>query len=324
VVDVLEIHGERVMPGETRRIELPVARLPIHTMLHLPVTVVRGRRDGARLWLSAALHGDELNGMEIIRRILERLQPERMQGTLIAVPIVNVFGFILQSRYLPDRRDLNRAFPGSKRGSLASQLAHLFMDQVVSRCTHGIDLHTAAPPRNNLPQVRCNMKHPETRRCAEAFGAPVVLHGAGPKGTLRGAASSRGIPTLLYEAGESLRFDEQSIEIGVEGVLRVMGALEMLRRTDVPKRRASLYSERSSWVRAAQSGVLYMNTMLGARVRAHEPLAVITDPFGDAKVPVASPFDGVVVGQTNNALVHRGDGLLHVAALKRSESRTSR
>ena len=278
-------------------------------------------RDGARLWLSAALHGDELNGMEIIRRLLERLQPERMRGTLIAVPIVNVFGFILQSRYLPDRRDLNRAFPGSRRGSLASQMARLFMDEVVSRCTHGIDLHTAAPPRTNLPQIRCNMRHPETRRCAEAFGAPVVLHGAGPKGTLRGAASARGIPVLLYEAGESLRFDEQAIETGVDGVLRVMGALEMLRRADVPKRKTSLRSERSSWVRAAQSGVLYMQTSLGERVRAHETLAEITDPFGEARVSVAAPFDGIVVGQTTNALVHRGDALVHVAAIPHGASR---
>ena len=163
-------------PGTLVTLELPVANLPIHTMLHLPLTVVNGADDGPRLLLSAALHGDELNGMEIIRQVLDLVRPESLRGLLLCAPIVNVFGFVNQSRYMPDRRDLNRAFPGSKSGSLASQLARLFLDEVVSRCSYSIDLHTAAPPRTNLPQVRCNLDDPETRRCAEAFGAPIRIN----------------------------------------------------------------------------------------------------------------------------------------------------
>jgi len=316
VAHSLSIGGETVGPGESLRLEIPVARLPIHTMLHLPVSVVNGRRDGPRLWLSAALHGDELNGTEIIRRVLERLRPRELRGAVLAVPIVNVFGFILQSRYLPDRRDLNRFFPGSKRGSLASQLAHLFMTEIVARCTHGIDLHTAAPPRINHPQIRGNLQHRETRRCAEAFGAPIMLHGAAPKGSLRAAAVARRIPVLLYEAGEPLRFNEEAIQIGVDGVMRVMAALHMIPRSAAPKSHPSLRAGRSSWVRALQSGIVYKDVALGQEVRAHQRLVAITDPFGETRVEIMAPFAGVVIGMTTNALVHRGDAVAHVAALR--------
>ncbi|MFW6198438.1 MAG: M14 family metallopeptidase, partial [Acidobacteriota bacterium] len=166
-VEVFEIGGERVAPGETRRLDLPVARLPTQQMLSLPVKVLHGSRPGPRLWLSAAIHGDEVNGVEIIRRVLDAVRPEELAGTVVAVPIVNVFGFVQQSRYLPDRRDLNRSFPGSRRGSLAARLARLFLTEVVERCSHGIDLHTGSLHRSNLPQVRGDLDDPETRRCAE-------------------------------------------------------------------------------------------------------------------------------------------------------------
>ncbi|MEQ8963814.1 MAG: succinylglutamate desuccinylase/aspartoacylase family protein, partial [Coleofasciculus sp. C2-GNP5-27] len=155
--ETLTIGGITVAPGERKRTEIPVARLPTQTLLSLPITVINGVEAGPRLWISAAIHGDEINGVEIIRQVLERINPSQLHGVLIAVPIVNVFGFIEQSRYLPDRRDLNRSFPGSPRGSLASRLADLFMTEVVSRCTHGIDLHTAAQHRTNLPQIRANL-----------------------------------------------------------------------------------------------------------------------------------------------------------------------
>jgi len=307
------VGGEEVAPGETVRLELPVARLPTHTQLSLPVTVVNGASEGTRLWLSAALHGDELNGMEIIRRVLERVDARRMAGLLIGVPIVNVIGFINQSRYLPDRRDLNRSFPGSSRGSLASLMAHLFMTEVVSRCTHGLDLHTAAPPRTNLPQVRGNLDDPEIRRCAEAFGAPILVHGLGPPGTLRAAAGRQGRTVLLYEAGEPLRFNDEAIEIGVTGVLRVMGELGMIRDAPARLRTPGRVARRTTWVRAPQSGVIYLEVGLGERVARRAHLARITDPLGGRPVEVRAPWDGVVIGHTNNPLVHRGDGILHLA-----------
>ncbi len=174
-----------VEPGQCQRLELPIARLPTHTMLSLPITIVNGVQPGPRLWLSAAIHGDEINGVEMIRQVLAQVDPGQLKGTLIAVPIVNVFGFIEQSRYLPDRRDLNRSFPGSSRGSLASRLAHLFMQEVVSRCTHGIDLHTASQHRTNWPQIRANLQDRETHRCAQAFGTPVIIHAATRDGGAR-------------------------------------------------------------------------------------------------------------------------------------------
>ncbi|MBZ0267267.1 succinylglutamate desuccinylase/aspartoacylase family protein [bacterium] len=308
------IGGHEIAPGRMEQIQLPAARLPIHTMLELPVTVVNGSGDGTRLWLSATLHGDELNGMEIIRRVIERLDPASMKGLLIAVPIVNVFGFINQSRYLPDRRDLNRSFPGSRRGSLAGQLAWLFMSEVVAHCTHGIDLHTAAPPRTNLPQVRTDLSLPENRRLAEAFRAPIFVHGAGPAGTLRGAAGRRGKSVILYEAGEPLRFNDEAIEIGVAGVLRAMAALDMIEaQPPAPRGREA---GRTKWIRAPQSGVIYLEAKLGDVVEHRERIARITDPLGGSGVDVRAPMSGIVIGHTNHPLVHRGDGIVHVAERK--------
>ncbi len=305
-----------VPAGEGALVELPVAQLTTHTMVDLPLTVINGARDGARLWLSAALHGDELNGMEIVRRVLQRVFATKLNGLLLAAPIVNVFGFINQSRYLPDRRDLNRSFPGSRRGSLAARLAHLFMREVVSRCSHGIDLHTASPPRTNLPQIRGDFTDRETRRIAEAFRAPIMLHGLARSGTLRSAATRRGIKVLLYEAGEPLRFNPEAIEIGVAGILRVMGELRMI--DGGPKRRptACLEATRSLWVRAPQSGVIYLEAALGGKVKKGDLLARVTDPLGGAADEVRAPFSGIVIGHTNNPLVHRGDGVLHLGALK--------
>jgi len=314
--DYFEIAGEKLAPGQMKRLEIPVARLPIHTMLHLPVTVIHGTPKGQRLWLSAALHGDEIIGMEIVRRVLEKIESKKIEGTLIAAPIVNVFGFINQTRYLPDRRDLNRSFPGSLRGSLASRLAHLLMTEIVARCTHGIDLHSASPPRINLPQVRANLEDPETRRCAEAFAAPVMLQSSAPKNTLRDTAAKMGKRVLLYEAGEPHRFSASAIKVGVEGILRVMAALDMIDHQSAPAalNKESKFLRRSRWIRAPQSGIFYLEVKLGQRVEKKEKLGVVTDPFGKTARKVAAPFNGLVISHTNRPLVHQGDGILHIAS----------
>ena len=187
----IKIAGDEVAPCQVKQIQIPVAKLPTQTMMSLPVTVINGKEDGAKLWLSAAIHGDEINGVEIIRRVVSLINPQRLKGCVVAVPIVNVFGFIEQSRYLPDRRDLNRSFPGSESGSLASRLAELFMREIVANCTHGIDLHTAAIHRINLPQVRANLEDEETRQCAIAFNTPVMIHATTRDGSLRQAASKK-------------------------------------------------------------------------------------------------------------------------------------
>ena len=205
MAEELRINGENVLPGSSVTLELPLPELYTRTPMTMPVQVRRGKRPGPCLFVCAAVHGDELNGIEIIRRLMKRRALSRVRGTIIAVPIVNVYGVIERSRYLPDRRDLNRSFPGSGRGSLAARVADLFMTEIVARCTHGIDLHTGAMHRGNLPQVRGNLDHEETLRLARLFGVPVLINADVRDGSLREAAAARGIPMLLYEAGEALR-----------------------------------------------------------------------------------------------------------------------
>ena len=220
--------GVEVPAGRRHELSLPISQLVTGADVTLPVHVLHGREDGPTVWVSAAIHGDEVAGVEIVRRVLERLQPTHLRGTLLAVPIVNVLGVMAGDRYLPDRRDLNRSFPGSARGSLASRIAHLMMTEVIGRCTVGIDLHTGADRRSNLPQIRCDLEDPQTRALAEAFGAPVLFHARLRDGSLRAAARETGARVLLYEAGEAWRFDEYAIAPGVDGVLRVLAALDMV------------------------------------------------------------------------------------------------
>lgn len=261
----IEIAKEIIPPGELRRLDIPVSRLSTQTLLSLPVTVINGSEPGPKLWLSAAIHGDELNGVRIISEVLARIEPAKLRGTIIAVSIVNVFGFIEQSRYLPDRRDLNRSFPGSETGSLASRLANLFMREVVNRSTHGIDLHTAAVHRINLPQIRANLEDEATYRCAKAFGAPIIMHATTRDGSLRQAATKQGIPVLLYEAGEALRFDRQAIEVGVAGIMRVMDCLSMYQFDTILPVSASIETRQSKWVRASRAGIFYLEVELGEK-----------------------------------------------------------
>jgi len=311
----LQIGGESIPPGGRATIALPVPQLYTHTPLTMPVQVVRGRRDGPRLFVCAAVHGDELNGVEIIRRLLRRPALARLRGTLIAIPIVNVYGLLHQSRYLPDRRDLNRSFPGSERGSLTAKVADRFMTEIVTKCTHGIDLHTAANHRDNLPQIRGNLDDPETLALARSFGVPVLINAAIRDGSLRGAAAELGIPTLLYEAGEPLRFSEPAIRPGVRGIVNVMRALGML---PPPRRHRRAHPEpfvarSSAWVRAPESGMFRSSKPLGARVERGEPIGKIADPFGDTEVVVTADHSGLVIGLTQLPIVHQGDALFHVA-----------
>lgn len=314
---MLRIGGKEVSRGQRASIEIPVGRMPTQVMVTIPVRVLHGAEDGAKLWLSAAIHGDEINGVEIIRQVLETLDPGELRGIVVAAPIVNVFGFSVHSRYLPDRRDLNRSFPGSRKGSLAARLAKILMDEVVDPCAYGIDLHTGAAGRMNLPQVRCNLEDEETRRCAEAFGAPLMMHSAGPGGSVRRAAVSRGKRVLVYEAGEVLRYNPVAIEVGVDGVLGVMMALDMID----PRPRISAVtpvpSYRQKWVRAQRGGIVHIQAELGERVVRGQPLGVIADPMGESEFPIRAPGEGYVIGVITNPLVHRGDAVLHIALVDR-------
>lgn len=314
----ITVGGIEIAAGTRQSIRLPVTEQLVGGESSIPAVVVHGRRPGPRLFVCAAIHGDEINGVEIIRRILGMSALSKLRGTLIAVPIVNVFGFLNQSRYLPDRRDLNRSFPGSPRGSLAARLAHVFMTEVVQQCTHGIDLHTAAIHRSNLPQIRTSLDDEEAAKLARTFGVPVIINANMRDGSLRAEAAAHGIPMLLYEAGQALRFDEISVRAGARGVVAVMRELGMLRAT---RRAASkvepVLARSSSWVRAGQGGILRTVVPLGARVARDATLGWISDPLGDNDVEVTATEAGILIGRTELPLVNEGDALFHVATVAR-------
>lgn len=314
------IGGVEVLPGERKTVDLEVGKLYTHSPITMPVQVLCGRQSGPVMFVSAAIHGDELNGVEIIRRLLKVPALKRLKGTLIAVPIVNLHGFINQSRYLPDRRDLNRSFPGSDKGSLAARVAKLFMSEILEQCTHGIDLHTGAVHRSNLPQIRANLDDPQTLMLAKAFGTPVVLNSDLRDGSLREAAGKKGVPVLLYEAGEALRFDELAIRGGLQGILRVMRCLDML-----PKSRKSvdfdpIIARASAWVRAPQDGIFRASAKQGQRVIKDQTLlGVVSDPFGESEVEIWAPYSGIIIGQLHLPLVNEGEALFHIARFNRTD-----
>ncbi|MBP2029525.1 putative deacylase [Methanohalophilus levihalophilus] len=316
----ITIAGITIQPGTRKSIELPIPSFYTHTSASMPVHVVHGRKPGPCLLICAALHGDEINGVEIIRRVLAHKTIDKIKGTLIAIPIVNVFGFVSQSRYLPDRRDLNRSFPGSKKGSMASRLANILMVEIIDKCTHIIDLHTGAVARDNLPQIRaCLIDDKETEAFARSFGVPVIINTELRDGSLREAAREHGISALLYEAGEALRFDEVAIRAGVRGILGAMSHLGMRPKATKKKDKKSVISQSTHWIRAPESGILRSIIPLGAPVKKDDILAYINDPLGEIETKVTSPDFGIVIGKTNLPLVHEGEGIFHIAKYPEAE-----
>jgi predicted deacylase len=330
---VFQIGGETVAPGAHKLVDLPVSKLSNHTPVTLPVHVLHGPRPGPAMFVSAAIHGDELNGVEIIRRLLRTLRPGNLSGTLLCVPVVNAYGFIGRSRYLPDRRDLNRSFPGSSTGSLAARLASLFLNEVVKRCQFGIDLHTAAVHRVNLPQIRADfVKRPRCRELSEAFGAQVVLEAPERAGSLRRAARDAGVDVLVYEGGEGLRFDEFAIKAGVDGIANVMLKSGMLELPDgvepaQPKEagRAPVFANASKWVRAPDGGIFRTLKKIGHAVSEGETIGWVANPYDDTQSEIRAPRRGIIVGSTTLPIVNMGDALFHIAWSKEySDSRSTR
>jgi len=318
----LSICGREIAPGSRQVIEVPLPPLSTHSALHMPVHVIRGKRPGPCLLVCAALHGDEINGVEIIRRLVGLNTLKRIRGTLIAIPIVNVYGFIHLSRYLPDRRDLNRSFPGSETGSLAARLAYLFVNEIVSHADYGIDLHTAAVHRDNFPQVRATLEDDETRRIAGAFHAPLIIDAPLRPGTIREAATGMHIPWLVYEAGEALRFDEVCIRAGVRGIVNVMREAGMLAASRSKKNFQPRIVRSNFWIRAPQSGILRLTAALGASVNKGDTLGYVTDPYGDNEQQIIAPNSGIIIGRTNLPLVHEGDAMIHLARFRDAQSAT--
>jgi predicted deacylase len=309
----IKVGNVTVDPGRKKKIELPFAEAVTGSTESLPVVVINGRSSGPVIWLSSAIHGDELNGIEIIRKVLSDLDARSVRGAVIAVPIVNLFGFIIGSRYLPDRRDLNRSFPGSRRGSSAARLAQMFMTQIVQHCSVGIDLHTATNHRVNIPQVRADTDDPETVKLAKAFGAPFTIHARLRDGSLRQAAAEAGKLTLLYEAGQAHRFDEDAITTGYNGVMRALRSLKMI-DARLPKADATRLIRRTRWMRARRGGIAEIVVGLGEQVEEGQPVAYISDAFGSRPVQIKATETGWVIARTLRPLVNSGDALVHIAS----------
>lgn len=319
--------GIEVAPGQRKVLQLALAQLYTQSPLTVPLEIIHGKHPGPVLLICAAIHGDELNGIEIVNQVLSRVNPARLKGTLIAVPVVNVFGFINKSRYLPDRRDLNRCFPGSEKGSLGSRVAHFFIDQIVSHCSHIIDLHTGAIHRANLPQIRAKLDCDITRCMAESFGAPVILDASIRDGSLRAVAESRDIPVILYEAGEALRFEQVAIKAGTRGILNVMRTLGMLKPTVKKVQMNPMIAKSSNWIRAEQDGLLHLKARLGDRVSKGQCLGTITAPLSAEEREVIAPKSGIVIGCLTMPLVNEGDAVFHIAsfdAVKQAEMNVER
>ena len=310
----LIIGGVSIAPGEKKTIDVPVAAMYTHDDLSIALQVIRGKRPGPTLFICAAIHGDEINGVEIIRRVLQHRSIKNIRGTLVAIPIVNVYGFLNHMRYLPDGRDLNRSFPGSAKGSLTGRVAHTFLDEIVSKCTHGIDLHTGARHRSNYPQIRADLDDPAAYAMMEAFGVPLAIDAKIRDGSLRECAGDAGIPVILYEAGEALRFEEMYIRAGVSGVVNVMRSIGMLAKSRSKKsRRSPIVSDQTSWLRAPESGILRTFVPLGEKVEKGQVIAMVADPLGTTETPIVAPNNGVVIGRTNLPLVYEGDATFHIA-----------
>ena len=295
--------------------EIPISRLVTGNQISIPINVFHGRNEGPVIWLSAAVHGDEIGGVEIIRRSLSSIDPKTLAGTIVAVPIVNVHGFLNGDRYLPDRRDLNRSFPGSPNGSLAARVANLFMTEIVQRCDVGIDLHTGSDHRTNLAQIRADLDNPQTRDLAIAFGAPLMMHAKLRDGSMRAAATATGSTVLLFEGGEAWRFDRAAIDVAVAGIGRVLGRLGMIENGDSAPDVAPVESRSSGWVRVRRSGIALLDVELGQIVERGQVIATVRDSVGRQLSRTRANRSGMVIGQTQQPLVNQGDAIIHIAEL---------
>jgi uncharacterized protein len=309
--EYIQINGQKIGVGEIRDVNLNIARLPTYTSIDLPVKVLRGKSDGPVLLLTGGLHGDEINGIEIIRRLMVRDLVLPDKGTVISVPLVNVYGFIQNERGVPDGKDINRSFPGSKSGSLAKLVAYTLMNQIIPQIDIGLDFHTGGASRANYPQIRCTFDDPVNIEIAKAFAPPIVLHSPLIDKSFRKASFRKKKKILVYETGEAHRFDEFGIQEGINGTLRVMQFLGM-KNSSVPPNETEFYGK-SQWVRARYAGLFQSRIKLGDHIKRNQLLGKITDPFGFESFKVIASREGRVIGLNNSPVVHKGDAIMHIA-----------
>lgn len=311
VAKTLTILGTDIHPGSNQTLAWAATELFEGVPVSTPVLVVNGKLAGPTLCLTAAVHGDELNGIEMVRRVMHNLQPEKLSGAVLGVPIVNLQGFRRGSRYLPDRRDLNRFFPGNPSGSAASRIAHSFFTEIIVHCDALIDLHTGSFERANLPQLRADLRNPDVVTLTQGFGATVILHSEPAKGTLRFAATAADIPTVTLEAGGPSELELQEVKHGVKGIETLLNMLGMLKKIRLWGDSEPVYY-RSTWVRANRGGILLADVTLGSTVRQGDLLGTITDPMNNASTKLYSPHSGRIIGMAKNQVVMPGFAAFHV------------
>lgn len=312
---VIELLGESIQPGESKTIDVEIAKLHTMTKLKIPVIIERSKVDGPTVLLSACLHGDEINGTEIVRQIIRKKINKPKRGTIICIPIINIFGFINQTREFPDKRDLNRVFPGSKNGSLASRFAHFLVTEIIPKVDYAIDFHAGGASRFNAPQIRIVPNNPELKELATIFNAPFTLYSKNIQGSFRNACTKLGVKMLLFEGGKSLDLNEMVTQEGIEGTLRFLKHLDMLN----PKKELTafgektIFIEKSNWIRANFSGMFHGLVKIGSFVKKGEVLAMISDPYGKVEHKVKAPNDGFIINVNDAAIVYQGDAVFHIS-----------
>jgi len=310
----INIDGKKVLPGKFTKINISISRLPSDTLIDLNVFAYRGKLPGPTLLLTGGVHGDEINGIEIIRRLIseDQIMPDR--GMVIAIPLVNVYGFIYNSRDLPDGKDLNRCFPGSEHGSLANRLAYILIKKIVPYVDYGVDFHTGGAKISNFPQIRCLTDNEKNIEFASAFGAPFTINSNLIDKSFRKETTKMGKTFMVFEGGESLRLDENSIYEGKTGVYRLIQHLNMRDYGLLPQYTKIL--KETTWMRAKVSGIFNTSVQSGMKVYKNQTLAVITDPYGKSNIVIKSPFEGFIIGINNMPVVNAGDALIHLGSEK--------
>lgn len=307
----ITINGQEIAAGENKTVILNSYELHTKSSIKIPVHVIRAKKPGPTILFSAGMHGEETNGIEIVRKIVNRREVKELNcGTIIAIPVINIVSFLYSTRDLPDGRDLNRCFPGTKNGSLGSRIAYDLMKHIIPLIDFGVDFHTGGAKINNYPQIRCVFDFPENLALAEKFSAPLIIDSKYREGTLRKEAAKKNKPILVFEGGESMRFDYLSINEGINGCLRLMKAYKMV-DSDIPNN-PHVKVQKDSWIRARASGLFHMNTNNGAHVRKDDLLGVICNPFGEVEHKILAPVDAYIVGTNNQPVVNEGDALIHL------------
>jgi predicted deacylase len=311
----ITILGEVILAGESKTIDMEIAKLHNTAKLKIPIIIQRSKIDGPTVLFSAGIHGDEINGVEIVRQLIAKKINKPKKGTIICIPIINMFGFINMSRQFPDGRDLNRVFPGSKKGSLASRFAYHILTEIMPLVDYAVDFHAGGASRFNAPQIRLAPNSPDLKELADVFNAPFTLFSKNIAGSFRNSSQKLNVKMLLFEGGKSLNINESVAAAGVNGVKRVLAHLDMLDPKQLIEKQNSntIYIEKSGWIRAKCSGLLHDQNTIGSFVEKGTVLAIITDPFGKFERKIKAPNDGYIINANLSSIVYQGDAIYHIS-----------